>query len=95
LAKADGPVTIQVARAKARTVIGNLAPRRNGENIVVLLFMFPLGFIQEWQAPAGRPRRAFPPPDTIDYDLRVETGPEHVRNYFPLPIPMIRSAAAV
>jgi hypothetical protein len=51
LAKADGPDTIQTAIAKARTVIGNLAPRRIGETIDVLLFVFPCRLVPEKSRP--------------------------------------------
>jgi hypothetical protein len=74
-AMTDEPVTIQAARAKARSVIGNLALRRNGEYIAVLPSLF-AGFDSETSGSGRKPHRALPPPDNIEYDRHIAIGPE-------------------
>ena len=68
LATAAGLVTIQAARAKARTVMGNLAPRRIGENIFVLL-IYVCGTESGRKVSRRRPYRDSRPPDILIYAL--------------------------
>jgi hypothetical protein len=77
-------VTSQAARAKPRTAIGSLAPRRSGEIIAVLLFVVPSGIDPGLGPGCGslrlvrRASSGVPLPDIFVYDLRAETGPRLV-----------------
>ena len=75
-------MTIQAARAKARTVKGNLAPRRIAENIFVLLITRLCYREAGRKVSRSEALSGFTTPRYLDLRSATESGPERDENSF-------------